>query len=155
MFGSWERPTSRAGPPRSRLLFISLSAAQYNLESDWADAGTKVIVRRCPICVLDSIVGHGRRRNAPFAHHGDRVSITELKLKYQRTHRTTISRSKCRPLNSSSTGTNRGIRPSLPNVAAFAPEPCFRHTSKNDRYNATERLYSSTGLPSLKALRLG
>src|ERR1700733_4396328 len=37
--------------------------------------------------------------------------------------KTTISRSKCRPLNSSSTGTNRGIRPSSPNAAAFAPEP--------------------------------
>jgi hypothetical protein len=50
------------------ILFISLSAAQYNLEADWAEAGAKVILRRCPICVQDSIVGHGRRRKQ--AHDG-------------------------------------------------------------------------------------
>jgi hypothetical protein len=32
-----------------------------------------------------------------------------LKLKYQRTHRTATSWSKCQPLNNSSVGTNRGI----------------------------------------------
>src|SRR3954454_3712965 len=37
-----------------------------------------------------------------------------LKLKYQRTHRTTISWSKCRPLKSSSTGTNCDICLSSP-----------------------------------------
>jgi class 3 adenylate cyclase len=51
-----------SGAPTVTILFISLSAAQYNLESDWAEAGTKVIVRHCPICVEDSIIGHGRRR---------------------------------------------------------------------------------------------
>src|SRR6516225_7323335 len=45
------------------------------------------------------------------------------------THNTTISWSKCRPLNSSSTvnssstGTNRGICPSSPTQLLFAPEP--------------------------------
>src|SRR3954452_696453 len=37
-----------------------------------------------------------------------------LKLKYQRTHRITISWSKCRPLKSSCTGTNRDICLSSP-----------------------------------------
>jgi len=74
-FGSWERPTSRAGAPRSRYCFISLSAAQYNLESDWADAGTKVILRHCPICVQDSIVGHGRRRKQAHDEQHDWIGI--------------------------------------------------------------------------------
>jgi hypothetical protein len=50
--------------PTVTILFISLSAAQYNLETDWAEAGAELIPRRCPICVQDSIVGHGRRRPA-------------------------------------------------------------------------------------------
>src|ERR1700728_1163785 len=50
------------------------------------------------------------------------LEFRRVKLKYQRTHRATISQSKWLPLNSSSTGTNRGIRPSSPNAAALAPE---------------------------------
>ena len=40
-----------SGAPTVTILFISLSAAQYNLEADWAEAGARVILRRCPICV--------------------------------------------------------------------------------------------------------
>src|ERR1019366_1652983 len=36
--------------------------AQGNLEADWAEACAEIILRRCPICEQDSIVGHGRRR---------------------------------------------------------------------------------------------
>jgi hypothetical protein len=46
-----------------------------------------------------------------------------LKLKYQRTQGTTISWSKCRPLNGSSVGTNRTICLSSSVLCAFAPEP--------------------------------
>src|SRR6266481_1178293 len=48
-------------------------------------------------------------RSASLATQSRKLS---LKLKYQRTHRTTISWLKCRPLNRSSIGTNRGICPS-------------------------------------------
>ena len=51
------------------ILFISLSAAQHNLEADWAEAGAEAILRRCPICSQDSIIGHGRRRKQ--AHDED------------------------------------------------------------------------------------
>jgi len=64
-----------SGAPTVTILFISLSAAQYNLESDWADAGTKVILRHCPICVQDSIVGHGRRRKQAHDDHHDWIGI--------------------------------------------------------------------------------
>jgi hypothetical protein len=53
-----------------------------------------------------------------------------LKLRYQRTHRTTISWSKCRPLNNSSTATNRDICPSSPSPRGFAPEPRKRGRCK-------------------------
>ena len=48
-----------------------------------------------------------------------------LKLVYQLTHQTMICRSKCRPLNRSSIGTNRCISSSLPATLAFAPEPFY------------------------------
>src|SRR5215472_7889493 len=57
------------------ILFISLSASQYNLETDWAEAGTEVILRRCPICVQDSIVGHGRRRKQAHDEDHDWIRI--------------------------------------------------------------------------------
>ena len=40
-----------------------------------ADAGTRVIVRHCPICVQDSIVGHGRRRKQAHDEHHDWIGI--------------------------------------------------------------------------------
>src|SRR5260370_12476803 len=46
-----------------------------------------------------------------------------LKLVYQLTHKTMICRSKCRPLNSSSIGTNGCISSSSPATHAFAPDP--------------------------------
>jgi len=65
----------RERAPTVTILFISLSAAQYNLQSDWADACTNVIVRHCPICVQDSIVGHGRRRKQAHDEHHDWIGI--------------------------------------------------------------------------------
>lgn len=63
------------GAPAVTILFISLSAAQYNLEADWAEAVAEVILRRCPICVQDSIVGHGRRRKQAHDEHHDWIGI--------------------------------------------------------------------------------
>ena len=55
------------------ILFISLSAAQCNLEADWADPDAIPLQRRCPLCLQDSIVGHGRRPKQ--AHDEDHVWI--------------------------------------------------------------------------------
>jgi hypothetical protein len=57
------------------ILFIPLSAAQYNLKADWAEAGADIILRRCPICLQDSIVGHGRRRKQAHDEHHDWIGI--------------------------------------------------------------------------------
>jgi hypothetical protein len=67
--------TDRAKPPLLTILFIPLSAAQYNLETDWAEAGTEVILRRCPICSEDSIIGHGCRRKQVHDEHHDWIGI--------------------------------------------------------------------------------
>jgi Domain of unknown function (DUF6431) len=64
-----------SGAPTVTILFISLSAAQYNLEEDWAEAGAEVIVRRCPICCQDSIIGHGRRRKQAHDEQHGWISI--------------------------------------------------------------------------------
>ena len=64
-----------SGTPTVTILLISLSAAQYNREAEWAEAGAEVILRRCPICVEDSIVGHGRRRKQAHDEHHDWIGI--------------------------------------------------------------------------------
>ena len=57
------------------ILFIPLSAAQYNLDADWAEAGAEIILRRCPICSQDSIIGHGHRRKQAHDEHHDWIGI--------------------------------------------------------------------------------
>jgi hypothetical protein len=64
-----------SGPPTVTILFISLSAAQYNLEEDWAEAGAEVMLRRCPVCSRNSIIGHGRRRKQAHDEHHDWIPI--------------------------------------------------------------------------------
>ena len=73
-YRSWARsPAGRS--PWSTILFIPLSAAQYNLEADWAEAGAGAILRRCPVCSQDSIIGHGRRRKQAHDEHHDWIGI--------------------------------------------------------------------------------
>ena len=57
------------------ILFISLSTAQNNLEADWAEAGGGPILRHCPICQCDSIIGHGRRRKQAHDEDHDWIQI--------------------------------------------------------------------------------
>ena len=45
------------------------------LKSDWAEACADVILRRCPLCERDSIVGHGRRRKQAHDEHHDWIGI--------------------------------------------------------------------------------
>ncbi|MGH9785948.1 MAG: DUF6431 domain-containing protein [Terriglobia bacterium] len=66
---------ARAEPSIVTILFIPLSAAHYNLEADWAEASAEGILRRCPICSQDSIVGHGRRRKQAHDEDHDRIQI--------------------------------------------------------------------------------
>jgi hypothetical protein len=57
------------------ILFIASSAAQDNLGMDWAEAVADVILRRCPLCQRDSIIGHGRRRKQAHDEDHDWIAI--------------------------------------------------------------------------------
>jgi hypothetical protein len=66
------------GPERSpfdTILFIPLSAAQRNFEADWVEIGGGAILRQCPVCLSDSIVGHGRRRKQAHDEDHDWIPI--------------------------------------------------------------------------------
>ena len=45
------------------------------MKADWAEANAEVILRRCPICLQDSIIGHGRRRKQAHDEHHDWIGI--------------------------------------------------------------------------------
>ena len=61
--------------PITTILFISLSAAHYNREADWADPDAIPLQRRCPLCLQDSIVGHGRRGKQAHDEDHDWIRI--------------------------------------------------------------------------------
>jgi Domain of unknown function (DUF6431) len=47
----------------------------HKLETDWANDCDKVILRRCPVCERDSIIGHGRRRKQAHDEYHDWIGI--------------------------------------------------------------------------------
>jgi hypothetical protein len=64
-----------SGAPTVTILFISLSDAQSKLEAEWATAGGGRILRMCPFCLRESIVGHGRRRKQAHDEDHDWIEI--------------------------------------------------------------------------------
>jgi len=52
-----EKAGVASGAPTVTILFISSSTAWGNLVADWHEGSAEMILRRCPICVRDSIVG--------------------------------------------------------------------------------------------------
>jgi hypothetical protein len=57
------------------VVFISLSSAQCNLEADWVAADGGAILRRCPVCLRDSFIGHARRRKQAHDEEHDWIPI--------------------------------------------------------------------------------
>jgi hypothetical protein len=45
--------------------------APDRLATDWAEDCDEIILRRCPVCERDSIIGHGRRRKQAHDEHHD------------------------------------------------------------------------------------
>jgi hypothetical protein len=45
------------------------------LATDWAEGSDEIILRRCPVCERDSIIGHGRRRKQAHDEHHDWIGI--------------------------------------------------------------------------------
>ena len=56
-------------------MFIPLCVPLRKLETDWAASCAEVILRRCPVCERDSIIGHGRRRKQAHDEHHDWIGI--------------------------------------------------------------------------------
>jgi len=71
---SWQ-VNADAEPPWATILFIPLSAPPRKLETDGAEDCDQVILRRCPGCEGDSIIGHGRRRKQAHDEHHDWIGI--------------------------------------------------------------------------------
>ena len=69
----WSKP--EAEPLRGTILFVAVSAAPDKLATDWAEDCDKIILRRCPVCKRDSIIGHGRRRKQAHDEHHDWIWI--------------------------------------------------------------------------------
>jgi Domain of unknown function (DUF6431) len=65
----------RAEPRYATILFIPLSVPPHKLETDWAASCAEVILRRCPACEIDSIIGHGCRRKQAHDEHHDWIGI--------------------------------------------------------------------------------
>ena len=57
------------------ILFIPLSVPSHKLETDWAASCAETILRQCPVCEQDSIVGHGHRRKQAHDKHHDWIDI--------------------------------------------------------------------------------
>ena len=67
---SWQ-VHARAEPRSTTIQFIPLSAPLGKIEIDWDKGCAECIPRRCPICDIDSITGHGRRsKQAHDEYHG-------------------------------------------------------------------------------------
>ena len=60
--------------PSTTILFIPFSAPAHKLETEWERDCDKIL-RRCPVCQRESIVGHGRRRKQAHDQHHDWITI--------------------------------------------------------------------------------
>ena len=67
--------SEKRDPLEVTILFVPVSAPCGQLAACWADDCDKIILRRCPICKQDSIVGHGRRRKQAHDEHHDWIWI--------------------------------------------------------------------------------
>jgi len=59
----------------STILFIPLLANYNNPALDWAAVGAEYLARRCPRCLCDWIIGHGRRRKQAHDESHDWIPI--------------------------------------------------------------------------------
>ena len=66
--------TLGSSPQAHTILFIPLSSGKDNCQADWA-ACTADLIRRCPACAADSIIGHGWRRKQAHDENHDWIWI--------------------------------------------------------------------------------
>ena len=57
------------------ILFVPVSVPLERLAACWADDCDQTILRRCPVCEQETIIGHGRRRKQAHDEHHDWIGI--------------------------------------------------------------------------------
>ena len=67
--------SGKRDPCEVTILFVSVCVPLEQLAVHWADDCDQIILRRCPVCDQDSIIGHGRRRKQAHDEHHDWISI--------------------------------------------------------------------------------
>lgn len=72
---SWRVNVGQRSPFEVTILFVPVSAELEQLAVHWADDCDQIIIRFCPICKRDSIVGHGHRRKQAHDEHHDWIGI--------------------------------------------------------------------------------
>lgn len=65
----------RRSPLKVTILFVPVSAGREQLAASWAEDCDQIILRHCPICKRDSIVGHGRRRKQAHDEYHSWIGI--------------------------------------------------------------------------------
>jgi len=67
--------SGKRDPCEVTILFVPVSVPQEQLAARWAEGSDEIILRRCPVCEQDSIIGHGRRRKQAHDEHHDWIRI--------------------------------------------------------------------------------
>ena len=67
--------SEKRDPCEETILFVPVSVPLERLAACWAEDWDGIILRRCPVCEQDSIVGHGRRRKQAHDEHHDWIRI--------------------------------------------------------------------------------
>ena len=65
----------KRNPCEVTILFVPVSVALERVAACWAEDSDEIILRRCPVCEQDSIVGHGRRRKQAHDEHHDWIRV--------------------------------------------------------------------------------
>ena len=66
---------ARDGTPEVTILFVPVTVPLPQVTACWAEDCDTIILRHCPVCKRDSIVGHGRRRKQAHDEHHDWIGI--------------------------------------------------------------------------------
>jgi len=72
---SWRIRSREAGPCEVTILFVPFRVPLGKAATSWAEDCDEVILRRCPLCRQDTIVGHGRRRKQAHDRYHDWIGI--------------------------------------------------------------------------------
>lgn len=67
--------SQKRDPCEVTILFVPVSVSLEQLAADWAEDSDEIILRHCPVCDSDSIIGHGRRRKQAHDEHHDWIGI--------------------------------------------------------------------------------